>query len=87
MDDKQLEDSMRDLILEICEVMYARGFSEVSVGAVMRLIGVSDEKARKHDQDYFALDEDFVQQMEKKNRTKKKTRKPTAHAPAGVTLH
>ena len=87
LDDKQLEDAMRDLILEVCEVMYARGYSEVSVGAMMRLIGVSDEKARAHDQDYFALDEEFVQQMEKKNRNKKTTRKPSTRAPAGVTLH
>lgn len=86
-DDNQLEDAMRDLILEVCEVLYARGYDEVPVGAMMRLIGVSEERARTHDQEYFALDEEFVRQIEKKNRTKKKNRKPTTHAPAGVTLH
>jgi len=86
-DDKQLEDAMRDLILEVCEVLYARGISEVPVGAMMRLIGVNDERARAHDLDYFALDEEFVRQIEKKNGTKKRNRKPPAPAPAGVTLH
>jgi hypothetical protein len=86
-DDKQLEDAMRDLILEVCEVLHARGYDEVPVGAMMRLIGVSEERARDHDQEFFALDEEFARQVKKKNSSKKRNRKPIAHAPAGVTLH
>lgn len=79
-----LEDTMQDLIIDICEVMYARGYRSVPVGAIMRLIGVSPEKASEHDQEIFQLDDDFAQLIEKKQ---PKRRGRRVHTPPNVTLH
>jgi hypothetical protein len=81
LNDDQLEDAVRDLIMDICEVMLRRGYDVVSVGAMMRLVGVSEERAQQHDQEFFALDAEFQAMVDaRKNPPPKKT-------PAGVTLH
>jgi len=81
LNDDQLEDAVRDLIMDICEVMLRRGYDVVSVGAMMRLVGVSEERAQQHDEEFFALDAEFQAMVDtRKNPPPKKT-------PAGVTLH
>ena len=81
LNDDQFEDAVRDLIMDICEVMHRRGYEAVSVGAMMRLVGVSEERAQQHDQEFFALDAEFQAIIDaRKNPPPKKT-------PAGVTLH
>jgi hypothetical protein len=81
LNDDQLEDAVRDLIMDICEVMLRRGYDVVSVGAMMRLVGVTEERAQQHDQEFFALDAEFQAMIDaRKNPPPKKT-------PAGVTLH
>jgi hypothetical protein len=81
LNDDQLEDAVRDLIMDICEVMLRRGYDVVSVGAMMRLVGVSEERAQQHDQEFFALNAEFQAMVDaRKNPPPKKT-------PAGVTLH
>ena len=81
LNDDQLEDAVRDLIMDICEVMLRRGYDVVSVGAMMRLVGVTEERAQQHDQEFFALDAEFQALIDaRKNPPPKKT-------PAGVTLH
>jgi len=81
LDNYQLEQSVRDLIIDICEILYHRGYNTVPIGAVMRLIGVSNESACKHDNEYFALDDEFTAEI--------KARKHTTpeKAPSGATLH
>ena len=88
LDDDKLEGAVRDLLMDICEVMAARGYEMVSVGALMRLVGVGEERAREHDAEYFALDDDFhgmlaQRELDDKNKNKKALR-PN---PDGVTLH
>ena len=81
LNDDQFEDAVRDLIIDICEVMHRRGYDVVSVGAMMRLVGVTEERAQQHDQEFFALDAEFQAMVDaRKNPPPKKT-------PAGVTLH
>ena len=81
LNDDQFEDAVRDLIIDICEVMHRRGYETVSVGAMMRLVGVSEERAQQHDTGFFALDAEFQAIIDaRKNPPPKKT-------PAGVTLH
>jgi hypothetical protein len=81
LNDDQFEDAVRDLIIDICEVMHRRGYEAVSVGAMMRLVGVSEERAQHHDAEFFALDAEFRAIIDaRKNPPPKKT-------PAGVTLH
>jgi hypothetical protein len=80
-DDDQLEDAIRDLLIDICEVMYRRGYEMVPVGAMMRLVGVGEDRAQQHDQDYLALDQDFLMILNNRKDHRLK------EAPQGVTLH
>jgi hypothetical protein len=80
-DDDQLETAIRDLLIDLCEVMYQRGYTTVPVGAMMRLVGVGGERARRHDNEYLTLDEDFQGMLELRKQPKLR------EAPQGVTLH
>ena len=81
LDDTQLETQVYDFIIDLCEVLYRRGYTVVPVGAMMRLIGVDPEKAKQHDDEYFELDEEFEKSLKtRKQPTVKKT-------PIGVTIH
>ena len=84
LDDDKLEGAVRDLIMDICEVMYRRGYDAVPIGAMMRMVGVGKEQADKHDDEMLLLDEDFERMLAEKK--KKKPPAPTK-APSGVTLH
>jgi hypothetical protein len=92
LDDNDLEAAVQDLIMDICEIMYRRGYQQVCIGHIMRLVGVTEERASAHDQEFFALDEEFrvmLDQREKKNKksTSKKEKTTPRHTPDGVTLH
>lgn len=62
-DQENFEESLRSIILDICEVLYRNGFKTAHVGAIMRLIGVPEERAILHDDDYFELGQDFVDEL------------------------
>jgi hypothetical protein len=79
IDDDKLETAVRDIIIDICEVMYKRGYDAVPIGAMMRLVGVDSERAVKHDNEYLALDTEFQAMLESRNL-------PDS-APKGATLH
>ena len=81
LDDDQLEHHIRELIIDICAVLYERGYEVVPVGAMMRLVGVGDDRARDHDQEYFALDRGFEELLEQRKKP------PLEPAPKGATLH
>ena len=79
--DDELESAIRDIIMDICEVMYKRGYDTVPIGAMMRLVGVDESRAQKHDNEYIALDDEF------QNMLKIRKSPPLSKAPDGVTLH
>jgi hypothetical protein len=81
LDDDQLETHIRELIIDICEVLWARGYTLVPIGAMMRLVGVENERAAQHDSEYFSLDEDFQSLLESRKTP------PPEPPPPGVTLH
>ena len=92
LDDKDLEAAVQDLIMDICEIMYRRGYTQVCIGHIMRLVGVTEERASTHDQEFFALDEEFRAMLDQRNKpnkkpTQKKQKKASRHTPDGVTLH
>jgi len=78
---EELEQAIQDFILDVCEVMHRRGYETAPVGAIMRLIGVPESKAREHDQTEFVLGEDFERLIESRERPVPRPK------PAGVTLH
>jgi len=48
-------------------VLYDCGITEVHIGGVMRILGVSDSMAEKHDNERLVLDEEFVKYVEQIN--------------------
>jgi len=83
LDDKQLEKAIHDMIIDLCEFMYDRGYAQVPVDAVMRLVGVDSAKAKEHQGEYFELDQEFLSMLEKRKAVKKSQTK----IPSGATLH
>lgn len=57
---QDIETSLRALIVDLCDVLYNHGYQEVSVGSLMRLIGIDNERAQEHDQHIIDLHEHFA---------------------------
>ena len=85
LDDQELAYHIKELIIDICEIMYRRGYDKVPVGAMMRLVGVTGPQAEKHDTEYFALGNEFAELLIE--RQQKQTRPPVKPPPAGTTIH
>lgn len=79
LDDKIIEQSVRDIIIEICEVMHRHGFESVSVGAIMRLMGLPEERVIEHDHEWFDLGPEFDQLLQ--------ARRELGRVPPDTTLH
>lgn len=67
LDNLEVDQAIRLTILNLCLVLYDCGITEIHVGAVMRLLGVPDEKAAAHDTERLIMDEDFVKYVEQIN--------------------
>ena len=80
-----LEEELQELIVDLCEILYQRGYRAVPIGAIMRLIGVNDEKAVEHDRELFQLDSEFEHLVQTKH-TRRKSLAATV-PPLGTTLH
>ena len=65
-DHTDLEQHLHDLIVEICMVLYRYNYQTVSMGGLMRVLGVGDDTACQHDQQFFELDDDFKKLMMQK---------------------
>ena len=67
LENLEVDQAIRLTILNLCVVLYDCGIEEIHVGAVMRLLGVSDDKAAVHDLERLILDEDFVKYVDQVN--------------------
>lgn len=67
LEDLELDQSIRVAILNLMLVLYDCGITEVHIGGVMRILGVSESKAQVHDDERLLLDEDFVKYVEQIN--------------------
>ena len=56
-----LYEYVRTVMLEVMVVLYANGQRHLHVGAMMRLIGVDEERAALHDDDRIDIDESFAE--------------------------
>jgi hypothetical protein len=59
-EDNQIEHMIRNTIMELCAVLYNRGYKQVPIGSMMRLLGVNPERASLHDHEWFNLDDEFA---------------------------
>ena len=64
LDEVNVEETVKVLIMEILMVLYKYNIKEVHVGALMRLIGVTDEVAIESDEERIVLDEKFSKYMQ-----------------------
>ena len=55
LDDRDIEQSVKSLITEICEVLDRHGIETVSLGAMMRLVGIDDQRAQDYDREWIYL--------------------------------
>ena len=55
-----LEKECKTVIMEIMMVLHRHGITEVHMGGMLRLMGVSEEVARESDDDLIHLDEKFT---------------------------
>jgi hypothetical protein len=59
-DSQTLEKTIHDLIVDLCGVLYDHGYQEISVGSLMRVIGVDPASAAKHDDNTIDLQHHFA---------------------------
>lgn len=55
-----IEQQARVMIMEIMFVLFKHNIKQVHMGGLLRLMGVSEEKARESDGEYVQLDEKFA---------------------------
>lgn len=63
LDDQELEQQVQEIITELCCVMFQRGYKQVNVGAIMRMVGVPNERASDYDDEFVVNDSDFWNQV------------------------
>lgn len=76
-----MESAVRDIIIDICEVLYRNGYKSAPIGAIMRLIGVPEERAQVHDGELFDLNNEFMSQLAKRKAML------AAQIPLNTTIH
>lgn len=59
-EDLALEEHVKEVMLEIMAVLWANGYKEVSLGALMRILGLDETDTAPHNDDYILLDEHFA---------------------------
>jgi hypothetical protein len=64
LDEVNIEETVKVLIMEVMMVLYKYNIKDIHVGALMRLIGVSDEVASESDFERIVLDEKFSKYMQ-----------------------
>ena len=80
-DEDQLHTRIKEIMIDSMIVLYEHGIKEAHMGAMMRLLGVDDESAAKHDDESVVLDEKFGEMITKLNKPG-----PTT-IPSGTTFH
>lgn len=78
-----LYDYVRSMMIQIMGVLWRNGQRELHVGAMMRLLGVPDQTAAKHDDERIEIDENFAQLAAELNRQYLMQ----AQVPSEATIH
>lgn len=77
-DEQSLDQHVKALLFDLMLVLYTYGIKEVNLGALMRILGVSEEKAREHDDEAVELTDEFAKYVEEARNIKR---------PENTTLH
>jgi hypothetical protein len=76
------EESVKDLVVNICLVLADFGITEVHVGGLMRLVGIDEELAAQHDDELMVITD--IQQLQKQAGEETEI---IEVAPPGTTVH
>jgi hypothetical protein len=82
-DDQRVYEYTRTMLLELMAVLYANGRRTMHVGAAMRLMGVDNETASKHDDELIEIDENFGEVAAQLNIAERLV----PHVPKGAIIH
>jgi hypothetical protein len=58
-----LEQELRTFMVELCAVLYRHGYQTVSLGALMRLVGIHSSVAVEHDSTTIELGSEFKEML------------------------
>jgi hypothetical protein len=67
LDNPDIDQAIRLAILNLCVILHDCGITEVHVGGIMRILGVPDNLAQKHDDERVILDNEFVKYVDQIN--------------------
>ena len=59
-----LEQELRAFMVELCAVLYRHGYQNVSLGALMRLVGIHASVAKEHDDTIIELGSEFKEMLQ-----------------------
>mgnify|MGYP003344598936 FL=1 len=74
-------EDVRTLIYDLLGLLAQHGITRVSLGGVMRMLGVPNEKAKEHDEEYFHVTLDAVTDLRDSDE------EIDEEIPPGTTLH
>ena len=77
-EDVEIDLKVKNLLFDLMLVLYSYGITEVNVGSLMRILGVSEEKAREHDDEAVELTDEFAKYVKETRDIKR---------PDNTTLH
>ena len=80
--DEFLHERIKTVMLEVMGVLYDNNITLVHMGAMMRLLGVDDDKASVHDNELIELDEKFGAMLSQLNKNT-----APVEIPEGATFH
>jgi hypothetical protein len=74
-DNPELDQQIRAAVVRLMAALYEQGLTEIHMGGLLRLLGVSNDIASKHDDDRVALDQEFVDYVKKLNQPRPKNQR------------
>jgi len=78
MTEDNLDLKVKNLMFDLMLVLYSYGITEVNLGGLMRMLGVKESTAQKHDNEAVELTDEFAKYVKEVRETKR---------PENETLH
>jgi hypothetical protein len=67
LDNKDLDETIRQALMNLMVVLYDCGIEQVHIGGLMRILGIDNKIASRHDDELIVVDEKFVKYVEQYN--------------------
>ena len=70
-DEQLLDQQVKELMFDLMLVLYSYGITEVNIGGLMRMLGVKESTAQKHDKEAVELTHEFAKYVKEVRETKR----------------